>query len=146
MSTDNVSPKSDSLERPGGPASPPAPPVPGVLRSESCVGTAADAASQADAPDDTPNATPPTDTPNATPPTDTPDSKESGDSAGKDTPTPPDTPQVNLLTIPIENEQVALNVIIGFLGVAQRRGVFALNESAKIFECVQAFQKAPSPT
>jgi glutathione synthase/RimK-type ligase-like ATP-grasp enzyme len=49
-------------------------------------------------------------------------------------------PKVNLLEVNIDNEQVALNVIIGFLGVAQRRGVFAMNESAKIFECVNKFQ------
>ena len=50
-------------------------------------------------------------------------------------------PQMNLLEVSIDNEQVALNVIIGFLGVAQRRGVFAINESAKIFECVNKFQR-----
>ena len=49
--------------------------------------------------------------------------------------------QVNLLTVPINNENDALNVIIGFLSVAQRRGVFAINESAKIFECVKKFHK-----
>ena len=127
MSTDNVSPKSESLERPtGNPASPPAPPDPKALSSESCVETAADAP-----------ASPPA------PPTDTPDPKKPGEPAGEDASSPPDVPQVNLLTVPVENEQVALNVIIGFLGVAQRRGVFALNESAKIYECVQAFRKAP---
>lgn len=49
-------------------------------------------------------------------------------------------PKINLLDVKIDNEQIALNVIIGFLGVAQRRGVFAMNESAKIFECVRKFQ------
>lgn len=48
-------------------------------------------------------------------------------------------PQVNLLTVPVDNEMVALNVIIGFIGVAQKRGAFAINESAKIFECIQKF-------
>ncbi len=49
--------------------------------------------------------------------------------------------QINLLEVDITDEHVALNVIVGFLGVAQRRGVFAMNESAKIFECVNMFQQ-----
>ena len=49
--------------------------------------------------------------------------------------------QINLLEVDITDEQVALNIIVGFLGVAQRRGVFAMNESAKIFECVNMFQQ-----
>ena len=49
-------------------------------------------------------------------------------------------PQVNLLNVPIKDEHAALNVIVGFLGIAQRRGAFAINESAKIFECVKMFQ------
>ena len=49
--------------------------------------------------------------------------------------------QVNLLTVPINNENDALNVLIGFLSVAQRRGVFAINEAAKIFECVKKFHR-----
>jgi hypothetical protein len=47
--------------------------------------------------------------------------------------------QVNLLTVPVDNEMIALNVLIGFIGVAQKRGTFAINESAKIFECIQKF-------
>ena len=49
--------------------------------------------------------------------------------------------QVNLLSVPINNENDALNVLIGFLSVAQRRGVFAINEAAKIFECVKKFHR-----
>lgn len=49
--------------------------------------------------------------------------------------------QVNLLNVPINNENDALNALIGFLSVAQRRGTFAINESAKIFECVKRFQR-----
>ena len=48
---------------------------------------------------------------------------------------------VNLLTVDIDNENTALNVLVGFLGLAQKRGAFALNEAAKIHECVMAFQK-----
>lgn len=52
-----------------------------------------------------------------------------------------ETPQINLLDINITDENTALNVLVGFLGIAQRRGVFAINESAKIHECIQKFQR-----
>lgn len=45
-----------------------------------------------------------------------------------------------LLSTEIENQNVALNVLVGFVGVAQRRGVFAIDESAKIFECIKSFR------
>jgi len=50
-------------------------------------------------------------------------------------------PEVKLADIPVADENVALNLLVGFLSLAQRRGVFALDESAKIWECVQKFQK-----
>ncbi len=56
------------------------------------------------------------------------------------TPTPSLTSQVNLLEVDIVNENAALNVMVGFLGLAQKRGVFAINEAAKIYECIQKFQ------
>jgi hypothetical protein len=52
------------------------------------------------------------------------------------------TPSYNnndLTNIEITNEIVALNVMVSFLNVAQKRGAFAMNESAKIWECVQKF-------
>lgn len=45
-----------------------------------------------------------------------------------------------LLAAEIDNQNMALNVLIGFIGVAQRRGVFAIDESAKIFECIKSFR------
>jgi len=48
--------------------------------------------------------------------------------------------QKKLLTIPITDENTALNVIVSFLNVAQRRGVFSIEESSKIFECIKKFQ------
>ena len=47
--------------------------------------------------------------------------------------------QIDLLTIDIKDENTALNVLVGFLGIAQRRGTFALNESAKIYEAIKMF-------
>ena len=49
--------------------------------------------------------------------------------------------QVNLLEMPVTNENEALNVMVNFLHLAQRRGAFAIAESAKIYDCVKLFQK-----
>ena len=49
--------------------------------------------------------------------------------------------QVNLLELPVTNENEALNVMVNFLHLAQRRGAFAIAESAKVYECVKIFQK-----
>ena len=49
--------------------------------------------------------------------------------------------QVNLLELPVTNENEALNVMVNFLHLAQRRGTFAIAESAKVYECVKIFQK-----
>jgi hypothetical protein len=53
----------------------------------------------------------------------------------------PVPPEVKLVDIPISNENTALNVMVSFLVLAQKRGVFAFEESAKIWECVRVFQK-----
>jgi hypothetical protein len=50
--------------------------------------------------------------------------------------TPPQTP---LIKVEVTDENVALNVMVSFLNVAQRRGAFDMAESAKIWECVQRF-------
>ena len=58
-------------------------------------------------------------------------------------PIPPETKSAivnnELLSIPITNENVALNVMVSFLNVAQKRGAFSFDESAKIWECIQKF-------
>ena len=56
-----------------------------------------------------------------------------------------EVPKMNLLEVEITDENVALNVLVGFLGLAQRRGVFAINESAKIYEAVKKFKSADPP-
>jgi len=50
--------------------------------------------------------------------------------------------EVKLVNVPIVDEVVALNVMVSFLNLAQRRGVFTIDESAKIWECVKKFQKS----
>ena len=54
----------------------------------------------------------------------------------------PSQEQVRLVDAVIHDQYVALNVIVGFIGVAQKRGCFAIDESAKIFECIKMFQGA----
>ena len=49
------------------------------------------------------------------------------------------TNQLRLTDIEITDENMALNVIVSFLGVAQQRGTFSIAESAKIYECIQKF-------
>ena len=46
---------------------------------------------------------------------------------------------VKLVDIQITDENVALNVIVSFLSLAQKRGVFSIDESAKIWECINQF-------
>ena len=48
--------------------------------------------------------------------------------------------QVKLVNATISDQHIALNVLVGFIGAAQRRGTFALDESAKIYECIKMFQ------
>lgn len=53
--------------------------------------------------------------------------------------------QTAIKNIKIENENIALNVLVGMVNIAQKRGAFNLEESAKAWECVQMFMKSPSP-
>jgi len=51
--------------------------------------------------------------------------------------------------IVISDQNTALNVMVGFLNVAQQRGVYTVEESAKIWECMKFFMppgsSMPSP-
>lgn len=49
---------------------------------------------------------------------------------------------VDIMNVPITSENVALNVLVTFVNLAQKRGAFNISESAKIWECIQKFQKA----
>ena len=46
-----------------------------------------------------------------------------------------------LVDIPVKDENAALNLLVGFVFLAHKRGVFSLEESSKIWECVKKFQK-----
>jgi len=49
-------------------------------------------------------------------------------------------PAPKLTQIPVDNQNVALNLLINFVNLAQRRGAYTLDEAAKIWECVKMFQ------
>lgn len=49
--------------------------------------------------------------------------------------------QTRLVDIPVTNQQEALQLIVTFLNLAQKRGAFTLDESAKLWECIKAFQQ-----
>lgn len=53
----------------------------------------------------------------------------------------PQQNEVKLVNVQINDENTALNVMVSFLALAQKRGSFTLDESAKIWECIKKFQK-----
>jgi hypothetical protein len=50
--------------------------------------------------------------------------------------------EVNLTDVKIVDENTSLNVMISFLSLAQKRGAFGIDESAKIWECIKIFQRS----
>ena len=49
--------------------------------------------------------------------------------------------EVRLVDVPVDSPQVALNIIVSFLNLAQKRGAFTIDESHKIWECIKMFQQ-----
>lgn len=49
--------------------------------------------------------------------------------------------QVRLVDVPLNTQQDALQLIVTFLNLAQKRGAFTLDESAKLWECIKMFQQ-----
>jgi len=52
-----------------------------------------------------------------------------------------EVPQVRLVNVPVTDDNVSLNLMVAFLNMAQRRGAYSMDESAKIWECVKRFIK-----
>ena len=50
-------------------------------------------------------------------------------------------PETRLTDIEVKNEIAALNLMVQFLGLAQKRGAYTIDEAAKIWECFKMFQK-----
>ena len=49
--------------------------------------------------------------------------------------------KTRLVDVPITNQNEALQLIVTFLNLAQKRGAFTLDESAKLWECIKTFQQ-----
>ena len=54
--------------------------------------------------------------------------------------------QVKLVDVPVTNMNEALQLMVTFLNLAQKRGSFTMDESAKIWECIKIFQQPPPNT
>lgn len=63
----------------------------------------------------------------------------------EETPVQQKQQQVSLLSVQVNTENDALNVLVAFLQVAQKRGAFSLEEAGKIMESVNKFQRT-APT
>jgi hypothetical protein len=53
----------------------------------------------------------------------------------------PSQKEMKLVDVPVTDENTALNMMVNFLSLAQKRGSFSFDESAKIWECIKIFQK-----
>ena len=49
--------------------------------------------------------------------------------------------QIRFVDVEVSSDNVALNLMVAFLNMAQRRGAYSMDESAKIWECVRRFIK-----
>lgn len=47
--------------------------------------------------------------------------------------------QIPLTEVQINDDNTALNVMVTFLSVAQKRGTFSIDESAKVWEAIKRF-------
>lgn len=54
--------------------------------------------------------------------------------------------EVKLVNVPVRDENTALNLMVSFLSIAQKRGAFTFDESAKIWECISMFLKKDAPS
>ena len=50
--------------------------------------------------------------------------------------------QIPIFDIPVNNQTEALQMIVYFLNLAQKRGTFSIDESAKIYECIKIFKSS----
>lgn len=69
------------------------------------------------------------------------DTSTTVDNMPEPTTVPTDKKEVKIVDVVVKDEIVAFNLIISFLNLAQKRGAFSFDESAKIWECIQMFQR-----
>ena len=62
-------------------------------------------------------------------------------SANMNQPIPENPKEVRLVDVEVTNENIALNLLVSFINVAHKRGVYSLDEAAKIWECIKMFQR-----
>jgi hypothetical protein len=55
-------------------------------------------------------------------------------------------PPTRLVDIPVTSQAEALNMIVSFVNLAQKRGAFTIDESAKIWESIKFFTAPASTT
>ena len=48
--------------------------------------------------------------------------------------------KTRLVDVHVNSQQEALQLIVTFLNLAQKRGAFTLDESAKLWDCIKMFQ------
>ncbi len=48
--------------------------------------------------------------------------------------------QIPISEVPITNQNEALQMIVYFINLAQKRGSYSLDEAAKIYECIKIFK------
>lgn len=53
----------------------------------------------------------------------------------------PEKKQTRLVDVPVNTPQDALQLLVTFINLAQKRGAFTLDESAKLWECIKMFQQ-----
>ena len=53
--------------------------------------------------------------------------------------------EIRLTEIPVVDEITALNLMVSFLGLAQKRGAYTIDEASKIWECIKKFQRPVEP-
>jgi len=53
----------------------------------------------------------------------------------------PEKKQLRLVDVPINTQNDALQLLVTFINLAQKRGAFTLDESAKLWECIKLFQQ-----
>jgi hypothetical protein len=46
-----------------------------------------------------------------------------------------------LVDVVISDQNTALNMMVSFLNLAQKRGTYTIDEAAKIWECIKMFQQ-----
>lgn len=48
--------------------------------------------------------------------------------------------QIPISEVPITNQNEALQMLVYFINLAQKRGAYSIEESAKIYECIKIFK------